>query len=81
MKDSLRVAIKTNKGANVEYRVIKDNGEELWILGKGKIHLDEDGLPVRMSGTAHDITETKRANEQKNSYVLAMEDMLFSLSA
>lgn len=80
VQNSLRVAIKEHKNSSIEYRVNKDNGEQLWILGKGKIHLDEDGLPYRMSGTALDITSAKKADHQRDVYIHTLEEMLFSLS-
>jgi PAS domain S-box-containing protein len=80
LRESLRKAIKEHKKSIIEYRVNKDDGTQLWISGKSKIHLDEDGLPVRMSGTAHDITNRKKAEAEKETYTRTLEEMLFSLS-
>ena len=48
---------------DVEHRVIgKRDGIERWVGSQGRAHFS-DGVPVRMTGTARDITERKRAVE------------------
>lgn len=42
-----------------EFRMIHKDGHEVWILTKGKATLDENGVPIRMSGFHSDITERK----------------------
>ncbi|MCL2693636.1 MAG: PAS domain-containing protein, partial [Oscillospiraceae bacterium] len=44
---------------DVEYRVIKKNGECAYIRANGATIRDEDGLPIRVAGTILDVTETK----------------------
>jgi len=48
---------------DVEYRVngVRD-GEERWVAARGRAHF-VDGKAVRMTGTARDITESKRWEE------------------
>jgi diguanylate cyclase (GGDEF)-like protein/PAS domain S-box-containing protein len=31
------------------------------VHGRGRVHVDENGTPVRMSGTAHDVTEARHS--------------------
>lgn len=48
---------------DVEHRVIgKRDGIERWVGSQGRAHFS-DGTAVRMTGTARDITERKRAEE------------------
>lgn len=48
---------------DVEHRVIgKRDRIERWVGSQGRAHFS-DGVPVRMTGTARDITERKRAVE------------------
>lgn len=44
----------------VECRMVRPDGTELWTWGLGFIHRDENGKPLSITGTASDITERKR---------------------
>lgn len=44
-----------------EYRILRGDGEERWILGRGKVIRDPGGQPLRYSGVDMDVTERKRA--------------------
>jgi PAS domain S-box-containing protein len=46
-----------------EFRVIWPNGETHWLLGRGRVILDNDGNPVRMVGVGGDITHRRREEE------------------
>lgn len=47
-----------------ETRMKHKNGEWIWVLDKGRVHMwDKDGKPVLMSGTHQEITDRKRASE------------------
>lgn len=68
-RDATLAAIKTAQAPDepieydVEHRVkgIRD-GVERWVAAKGKAHF-ADGVAVRMTGTARDVTEHKRWEE------------------
>lgn len=46
-----------------EYRVVWPDGSVHWLLTKGRVFLDEAGLPVRMAGATLDITKRKQAEQ------------------
>jgi PAS domain S-box-containing protein len=48
---------------DVEYRVVRPNGELRIVHSQGDVMRDEAGRPRRMFGTIQDITERKRAEE------------------
>jgi two-component system, cell cycle sensor histidine kinase and response regulator CckA len=49
-----------------EYRIIRnDSKTERWVHGLGKLDFDAEGRPVRMHGTIQDITDRKRADEER----------------
>ncbi len=51
---------------DVEFRFKHKNGSWIWIQGRGRIvEHDEKGAPRRMIGTHTDITERRRAEEEK----------------
>ncbi|HTB37075.1 MAG TPA: HWE histidine kinase domain-containing protein [Reyranella sp.] len=49
----------------VEFRIVRPNGEVRWCYGAGIITRDADGKPVRMNGVTVDITDRKRAEERQ----------------
>ena len=58
----------------IEYRMIHKNGSLRWILDQAKVvQRDQDGRPIRMSGTHADITERKAAEEELRIAAAAFE--------
>jgi len=56
-------AVATRSEYDIEFRVVKPNGSYVWIGGKGKVFTDASGQPVRMVGSAVDVTDRRRVNE------------------
>ena len=53
-----------NRNFKVEYRIVRPNdGITCWMLGTGKIRLDEAGNVQEIIGTIQDITERRNAQE------------------
>jgi PAS domain S-box-containing protein len=48
---------------DVEYRVVRPNGEVRLVHSRGDVTRDESGRPRRMFGTVQDVTERKQAEE------------------
>lgn len=46
-----------------DQRIVLPDGSERIVHSQGRVVVDEEGNPVRMTGTAQDITESKRAEE------------------
>ena len=53
-----------------DHRIVLPSGETTWLHGRGKVMVDETGHATKMSGTAQDISERKRAEE----YALALHE-------
>ena len=49
---------------DVEFRIVRPNGEVRFLHSQGDVIRDELGRPLRRFGTAQDITERKLAEEQ-----------------
>ena len=47
----------------IEYRIIRPDGETRWIFGRGRVIRDAAGRPLRYSGVDLDITERKALEE------------------
>ena len=48
---------------DIEYRVVRRDGEVRFIHSQGNVVKDSSGQPYRMFGTAQDVTEQKRAEQ------------------
>lgn len=56
---SVNEALYQNAPYVIDHRILLPNGEVRVIHEKAKVFFDEKGKPVRMAGTAQDITERK----------------------
>ena len=51
------------------------DGSWRWFLARGELRRDEHGKPLRMLGCHLDITERKRADEERQAHVWFLESM------
>ncbi len=58
-------ALVEREAYRAEYRVFWPDGSLHWILASGRAHYDESGAPRSMVGVTLDITERKRAEEER----------------
>lgn len=69
--------IKGEDAGEVEVRCILSEGRELWLQARARTVFDDDGSPIRVTGTVQDITERKRAEfalaEKDRRYVETLE--------
>ena len=57
-----------------EYRIVRhDDGVERWVHGLGKLEFDSGGRPLRFAGTIQDITDRKRAEEERERLSVAID--------
>ena len=57
-------AIHAGEDLDVEYRVVRPNGQVGWILARGRA-MYENGVAVRLAGISLDITERKQAENRQ----------------
>ncbi len=58
-------AIKGIEPLDYEHRIVRPDGTERVVHAKAEVTFDNTGRAIRMLGTAHDITERKRAEENR----------------
>lgn len=64
MKLYLEKVISTGSEFNKEYKVINQvDGTEIWVMQKGKVYFDEFGIPDKLAGAVHDVSELKKREE------------------
>ena len=57
-------ALQATGELDVEYRIVRRDGDVRWVHDRGRIIKDDAGHPVRIDGIASDITERKRLQAQ-----------------
>lgn len=62
-EDRINDAVQKQIPLYNEYRIIRPNGDEVWIAAYGNTDYDESNRPVRMVGICVNITERKRVEE------------------
>ena len=61
---------------DMTHRVVLGDGSERTVQGRGRVILDRGGHPVRMVGTAQDITERQRVEEVRENILSAVSHEL-----
>ena len=59
----------------IEYRIIRPDGNLRWIFGRGRVIRDLSGTPVRYSGVDLDITDRKATEEALSAAKRELERM------
>jgi hypothetical protein len=57
-------------GFDHEFRMVRSDGAERLIRGRGKVVADEGGRPLRMIGTGQDITEQKKIEAERERFLV-----------
>jgi PAS domain S-box-containing protein len=58
---ALKEAIKEGKDYEAEYRIVLPDGSVRWISARGRVQLDDNRKPMRLTGVSLDITARKEA--------------------
>ncbi|WP_375270855.1 PAS domain S-box protein [Sphingomonas sp.] len=72
LRERIRAVFERGEDFLVEYRLAIPGEALRWVECRGGMVYDDEGAPIRFSGTAVDVTERKTAEEQKH---LLMEEM------
>lgn len=62
---AVSLALEQKTDYNTEYRTVWSDGSVRWIAARGRGFYDANGQPVRMLGTAQDISEAKRRDAER----------------
>ena len=63
VNSSVNDAIYLQKPLSIEHRIVLPYGTERTVHQQGEVTLDDQGRPLRMVGTLHDITERRRVED------------------
>lgn len=62
-------ALREGRDYETSYRVLLPDGRSRELLTRGTLVRDESGVPVRLVGTARDITEQQRVRRMQDEFV------------
>ncbi|MBI4293603.1 MAG: PAS domain-containing protein [Betaproteobacteria bacterium] len=60
VRSILNRALADGRERSVECRIIRPDGEVVWIFARGQVQCDKAGKPLRLIGIVQDITQRKR---------------------
>ncbi|HEV8045534.1 MAG TPA: PAS domain S-box protein, partial [Rubrobacter sp.] len=63
LRRAINGALYEGKTYDLEHRIVRPDGAERVVQCRAEVAFDEDGEPLRMVGTIHDITSRKRVEE------------------
>ena len=63
VQDTVRRAIAERSSFELEYRIIRQDGRVRTLSSRGDVVCDERGEPLRIVGTAQDVTDARLAEE------------------
>jgi PAS domain S-box-containing protein len=76
---ALQAAIDTVGVYDEEYRVLLPGGDARWLRARGRVLADDDGRPVRMLGSAFDMTREREGEARLTRLLESMSAAFISL--
>jgi len=64
VQKNLEMASKNTKDYDIDHRILRADGETIWVHAQGELEFDEKGAPFYLLGTVVDITQRKQLEEQ-----------------
>lgn len=65
VEEAMQTCISTGQAGQMEFRILRPDGEQRWCLGTVAVTSDLPGQGIRLSGCTIDITERKMAEERQ----------------
>lgn len=66
LEAALDAAVRGDRGAyRAEYRIVRPDGSQRWVLGSADVVNGADGAPIALAGALRDVTDQRRAEEQR----------------
>ena len=78
VQDAIAAAVARTRPFDCEFRIVRPDGSERHIRSRAELALDAKAKPLRLTGTSHDITERRLAEETQrftNAVLAAQQDL------
>ena len=69
VKNQVEEGINSGKYGPYDYRIVRRDGSIRLVYAQGETYFDQEGRPLRMVGTVQDITERKKAEEDRLQFI------------
>ena len=73
VRDAVAESVRLDTPYDVEFRVIWPDNSVRTLSARGKVFSDEAGKPLRLTGVCWDVSERKRAEEERQKFVSLVE--------
>jgi len=74
VNEAIRRALDAGSGYDIEFRNLRPDGSVHTMAAKGKVLRDAEGRPLRMLGTAMDVTERRRLEDELRRHAERLAD-------
>jgi len=71
--EEIKRAIRERDIYRIEFRIVRPDGTIYWLSDRGKIYYDQKNEPAYMTGAVFNITERKRAEEERRRLAAILE--------
>jgi len=61
VRQAVKEAIEYGKDYEAEFRIVLADGSVRWVSARGRVQVDEDKKPMRLTGVSMDVTARKQA--------------------
>ena len=76
VRDTVARGVETGRPFLFDHRILLPDGGVRWTQSRGRLVLDEAGSPVRMVGTAQDVTERKQLDSLRDTMLATVSHEL-----
>jgi len=76
VQEKLKLHFEAAEPYDTEFRIKHKDGHYVWARSRGQVYRDEDGTPLKMSGSLTDVTEQRNAERALEANVKLMSDLL-----
>jgi PAS domain S-box-containing protein len=63
VNEHLDMAVQGIRDYHIDHRIVRPDGEVIWVHARADLQRDEEGIPASLLGTVVDITDRKSAEE------------------